>query len=685
VAFAAPWVLYAVTLAPTITFEDSGQLITAAATLGISHPSGYPLAALVGQLFTLIPARPLAWRINLASATAAAATCGVLYLLLRGAFLAREPSSGAWARLAALAAAFAAAGGRTFWSQAVVTETYAVNALCLVSIVYAAFRFADTADVRYGYAAAFVAGIALAAHSSSVLISVPAACYVGLRLRRKPGLRAVALAAALVILGAGIYLYLPLRAVREPPLNWGDPRNLARALAHITRHAYGGPKLARLPFLPHHLAELGRFTLREMTPLTAALAVAAAVLAFVRRWPAAVFLAVWAIITGPLAAVWLVLLLQGHQIGEINVWYTPFFMALAALAGVVVFLGGRYKARLVRLAAYVGAAALALAPAGFSFRWNDLRAYYYAEDWGANFLRTIGYNGYNIMFEWGSIGTFETAYLKKVERHRLDHVFVDATGSAYPEYAALAAGRLGGADPRAAREWERSFELSILERTANAPVYYSYERAEVGEAGYTLEPEGVLFRAYRGRHVKTAISPVWGRYVRRGAARLAAAPAGSPLVADDWARETAGRYATMLAREYLQLGDRRRGFALLEAAGAETRGLSESSAEVGNCYLWYGNPRRALYYYDLALAAFPRKGVGDSGFRQHYAKLIANKALAYIWLEDAAAAERTYRESLAAYPDQPDIRECLRPNRINEAVAEVRAVRARAAAEGRTP
>ena len=50
VAFA----LYLVTLAPTVTLVDSGELIAAATLLDIPHPPGMPLYVLLGYLFSLL-------------------------------------------------------------------------------------------------------------------------------------------------------------------------------------------------------------------------------------------------------------------------------------------------------------------------------------------------------------------------------------------------------------------------------------------------------------------------------------------------------------------------------------------------------------------------------------------------------------------------------------------------------
>ena len=57
--FVVCFTAYYVTLAPTITWEhegvDSGDLVTAAYTLGVAHPPGYPLFILLAKLFTSLP------------------------------------------------------------------------------------------------------------------------------------------------------------------------------------------------------------------------------------------------------------------------------------------------------------------------------------------------------------------------------------------------------------------------------------------------------------------------------------------------------------------------------------------------------------------------------------------------------------------------------------------------------
>src|SRR5262245_35562775 len=57
--------VYCVTLAPTVTGEDSGELITAAYFFGVPHPPGYPLwTMLCGAWTHLLPIGSIAWRAN---------------------------------------------------------------------------------------------------------------------------------------------------------------------------------------------------------------------------------------------------------------------------------------------------------------------------------------------------------------------------------------------------------------------------------------------------------------------------------------------------------------------------------------------------------------------------------------------------------------------------------------------
>lgn len=143
--------VYVYTLAPSVTLEDSGELIVAAAQFGVPHPPGYPLWTMSGWLLTqLLPLGSYAWRINLLSALYGAAACGLLALLAGGS--ARWLLASVFPQLpkdwrvrlpffAAMAAGLALAFSESMWSQSVIAEVYTLNAFFLVSVLYALFRW----------------------------------------------------------------------------------------------------------------------------------------------------------------------------------------------------------------------------------------------------------------------------------------------------------------------------------------------------------------------------------------------------------------------------------------------------------------------------------------------------------------------------------------------------------------
>src|SRR5438105_9956590 len=90
--FVVMWVIYFLTLAPEVTLEDAGELITGSVYAGIPHPPGYPVWTLYSWLWTvLVPVGNMAWRVALAQANAAAVACALITLMVsRGSSLLLE-------------------------------------------------------------------------------------------------------------------------------------------------------------------------------------------------------------------------------------------------------------------------------------------------------------------------------------------------------------------------------------------------------------------------------------------------------------------------------------------------------------------------------------------------------------------------------------------------------------------
>ena len=125
--FALTFVIYLSTLSPTVGEADSFEFQVVSHTLGIAHPTGYPLYILLGKLFTLLPIGNVAYRVNLISPLFASLAIVCLYLCL-----VRLTHHQATSLLAALTFAFS----RTMWSQAVIAEVYTLNAFFVALVLY---------------------------------------------------------------------------------------------------------------------------------------------------------------------------------------------------------------------------------------------------------------------------------------------------------------------------------------------------------------------------------------------------------------------------------------------------------------------------------------------------------------------------------------------------------------------
>jgi len=78
------FIIYLITLAPSVVQIDSGELAAVQLTLGIAHPTGYPLYTVLGYLFSLIPL-PLSkiYQMNLLAAIYCAAAVGFFVQIVK--------------------------------------------------------------------------------------------------------------------------------------------------------------------------------------------------------------------------------------------------------------------------------------------------------------------------------------------------------------------------------------------------------------------------------------------------------------------------------------------------------------------------------------------------------------------------------------------------------------------------
>jgi 4-amino-4-deoxy-L-arabinose transferase-like glycosyltransferase len=235
--------VYVLTLAPGLTFDnygtDGGDLITAAYSLGVPHPTGYPTYTLLAWLFTRLPLGVIAYRVNLLSAFCAAGTVVLTFRIAQYLLPAAGPEldvSGAG--LLPSAVALNLAFSSLLWSQAVISEVYALLAFLAALLFWLLLRWQEGGRAPYLWLAALVFGLGLGNHVTLAFAALFALVLLWpqrARWWRPPVLLAIL---CFFLAGLGVYAYLPLAARHQPLVNWGNPQTWRGFLWVVTAKQY---------------------------------------------------------------------------------------------------------------------------------------------------------------------------------------------------------------------------------------------------------------------------------------------------------------------------------------------------------------------------------------------------------------------------------------------------------------
>ena len=244
--------VYLFTLCPTIYLEDAAEFVAVAETLGIPHPSGYPLYDILGKFFSLIiPVSAAAWKINFMSAFFGALSISFIFLIIRKILFwvnkAKKDVNIAWYNLSAFSGSLILAFTLIFWSQSIVAEVYTLNTFFVAVIVYLLLIWTEKIKKQEIKKAdkillftVFLFGLSLTNHQMMVLLAPVFLIYViWVYPKIFKDYKLILSIFFLVFLGLSLYLYLPLRAAQNPAYNWGDPQTLHGFKNQVLRQQYG--------------------------------------------------------------------------------------------------------------------------------------------------------------------------------------------------------------------------------------------------------------------------------------------------------------------------------------------------------------------------------------------------------------------------------------------------------------
>jgi hypothetical protein len=274
----AAFIVYLFTLAPSVTEIDTGELATVLATLGIAHPTGYPLFTMVGHLFTYIPLPvSVILKLNILAALYCASAVTVFVLSvktilnniesfssvkthpeIKGNKKEKKPASAQKTFnvkslpeeikiLVSIFGGFILAFNRTFWEQSSSIEVYSLH-LFLISLVILflikAFLFGNS-DLKFSLkdrwlVFAFFLALAFSNHMTTLFI-IPGIAYFyfsqnkfSVKGFKKIGLMLLVFFPVLAL----IYSYIPLRAAANPIMNWGNATDFDKLMRHVSAKQY---------------------------------------------------------------------------------------------------------------------------------------------------------------------------------------------------------------------------------------------------------------------------------------------------------------------------------------------------------------------------------------------------------------------------------------------------------------
>ncbi|OGR82823.1 MAG: hypothetical protein A3J74_05105 [Elusimicrobia bacterium RIFCSPHIGHO2_02_FULL_57_9] len=269
------FVLYLFTLPPDLApYRDAGEMASSAYTLGVSHPTSYPLYILLGHSAQSFPLGSPAWRLGLFSALMAALALSALYFI----------NERRWGGEAAAGAVVLLGFNATFWSVAQVQEMYTLWVLGAAILMGLALALKEEFSQRLWLGFAAFYGFALS-NRLDLLLWAPGILWLALGYWQEakswpwallcflvfPALILITgsntpivllavgtvlwryrgpdrynrsgwiwRSAAFAALGLSLYAFLPIRSAQGPWLDWNHPAELRNFLDSLLRTKYGG-------------------------------------------------------------------------------------------------------------------------------------------------------------------------------------------------------------------------------------------------------------------------------------------------------------------------------------------------------------------------------------------------------------------------------------------------------------
>ena len=634
------------TTAPNLTGEDSGELITAAYTMGVAHPPGYPLWCILGKIFTIIiPVGTIAFRVNFMSVFFAAATIFFLFLVIK-----KQTKN----RIIAAGVSLLFGFSFEFWSQSNIAEVYTLNSFFIAACLFLLQLWREKRSDRILYVLALMCGLGCTNHHTMAPLSILFALYIYIKSRRRSPLsfKVMGIACLIFVLALSVYLYLPLRSQANPYMNWGQPDTIKKSVRHILRSQYK---------IPPDAGYVGPEYQRSWSRFGKQLIVYAS--AFVKQFT-------WGLFWLPILGLWIhfrkknfefYLLLSiflltslgfilfsnfmpdADGINANDFLFIPSYMVAALWMGTAmrwIWEKGKEKIKWRPLPVLAVIISLLLPFPNLlgNFQPNDKSNYYYAIDFGHALIHTLDKDA--IIFPEGDHKLFPLLYLQGVPGMRPDVTIANKYGHIEKRLYPGLINRVKRNDGNVERIPRAVIEKHIILKNPNRPIYFTTYRYMNDLPEYELIPEGLLYRVIRksdlpGYQKKVSVE-YWERYQLRNFT-------GPGISKEYTARLIFLEYHIMRAQGYFEENKTTEAFRHLDKVKEQAGHHHKILNNTGNLLARRRFFKKALEFFDKSLSIAPNNLAA-----------INNTAKIYLLLKDYKNCKKYLDRTLEIDPNNPE-------------------------------
>lgn len=570
------FILYVSTLAPSVVEIDSGELSTVQVLLGIAHPTGYPLFTLLGHLFSLIPLHlSKIYQLNLLTAVWCSLAVSVFTLTCKTILdnisvfeiipsslkanlskkelkkkglpeklktsksvigVIEEPLKYTAAILSGLILGF----DKTFWNQGNAVEVYSLQAFMFILILWSLLKAyiapaVDKGITKQWLIFACILAFGFTNHLTTLFV-IPATAYLyfeKFRLKQYSIKRLIIMIFAVFLpILIAVYLYLPLRAAQNPPLNWGNPVDWERLMRHVSGWQFQVWFFKSTDVMKKQLDYYFSNIFIEFN-LCLLICIVGIVISYIKARKFFIFNIILFLFS--------LLYASNYDIVDIDSYFLLTYVSLSffALFGIVwILLNLHFKKYSHSIAAAV-IFLFIITEFTFNYKDNDLKDVYCFEDYSKSVLNSVKLNSIIFSYSW-DILVSPSCYFQLIEHYRQDVVVIDKEllkrswyynqiNTRHPKVITNMKGDIA-TFLNALVPFERSeaFDANLLEvayrkimtdfvgtNIGSREFYISPELVEnemqkgefVLPAGYTIVPDNLLFRVVSGKEYVPASDP----------------------------------------------------------------------------------------------------------------------------------------------------------------------------------